>query len=247
MKHRQKSAKGFTLVELLVVIGIIALLISILLPALNKARQSAQAVACASNLRQIGMGFEMYGNAQKQWYPMDVGVYDWTWPDSSVVTLWYAYVSQYMGWNGNTSLTGFVYPRVLDCPSYDRTVDVQWSSTSANWTYVSYGYNYTYFGYYAFSAPSTQSRTFRRTQIKQPSDKIVVSDALYMLIYPVLPSTYPLQPRHSGRCNVLFADGHVTSMTPTEMIGSGTVGEPTFDAAFLKHWYNHCYTPGAWN
>ncbi|HEX4123820.1 MAG TPA: type II secretion system protein, partial [Tepidisphaeraceae bacterium] len=62
--------RGFTLIELLVVIGIISVLIAILMPALNKAHAAALQVACLSNLRQCGRGFQEYASENNNSIPM---------------------------------------------------------------------------------------------------------------------------------------------------------------------------------
>jgi prepilin-type N-terminal cleavage/methylation domain-containing protein/prepilin-type processing-associated H-X9-DG protein len=70
-----RKSKAFTLIELLVVVAIISVLISILVPSLNEARDNAEQVACMSNLRQIGFAFAMYLDDNEGWFPRSVWWY----------------------------------------------------------------------------------------------------------------------------------------------------------------------------
>jgi prepilin-type N-terminal cleavage/methylation domain-containing protein/prepilin-type processing-associated H-X9-DG protein len=80
IRHRQfekpNFSSGFTLVELLVVIGIIALLISILMPALSKARAASQETVCTNNLRQLCLGMQLYADSNQGFVALDGGTGD---------------------------------------------------------------------------------------------------------------------------------------------------------------------------
>jgi prepilin-type N-terminal cleavage/methylation domain-containing protein len=140
--------RAFTLVELLVVIGIIALLISMLLPTLRKVREQAADIRCASTARQCLLAIMMYNNQYKaglQNYDPGCPFWGQPWPNYSQVFygsdphynydggshVWWEHRSGHNYWRGYLQLAGLANPDILGCTACDFTGDVFISSTNA--------------------------------------------------------------------------------------------------------------------
>src|SRR5688500_17241628 len=132
-RRRRQLRCAFTLVELLVVIGIIAILISILLPTLNRARESAKRTQCLSNLRQISDLFKLYGVSYKDATPIGYS--------NSAKQVSYLLNNNGTSTPHTVTAMGFLAmaglcksPRMLYCPS-EQDILFQYDSTQNVWCF----------------------------------------------------------------------------------------------------------------
>ncbi|HEY1685921.1 MAG TPA: prepilin-type N-terminal cleavage/methylation domain-containing protein [Tepidisphaeraceae bacterium] len=243
-RHRSRLNLGFTLVELLVVIGIIALLISILLPALTKARQQALKTQCLSNLRQCGLFLTMYANAYQGFLPQgDPGVLRLLNPDAHDALNQVSH---------NTAGNAFYCPTLVPVSTYVSGVS-GFNVAASNWTAqqcwanpaVSYGYyllGYFYLGnptlgglvntytYFLKSAPglsATAPKFVIKLSDKGSADVAIMCDvtnevSVHNGIYFDKTQLYLQHPvgKHGsgGYTNVLYGDSHAASVPRDAMI-----------------------------
>ena len=113
---------GFTLIELLVVVAIIAVLVSILLPSLNRARELAKSASCKMNLRQIGLSIVQYSNEYNSYVPWGVRHFSWHLNAGSDYVMW----DRWNEWTGKGRLYSLNYirePHTFYCPGTQSMVN----------------------------------------------------------------------------------------------------------------------------
>lgn len=214
----KRESSVFTLIELLIVIAIIAVLASMLLPALQGARERARTAGCSSNLKQIGTSFQFYHMDYGDSFPHYQNENGYAPGTSAADTgdkdgrMWHKILSgMYLGYTHYENFSRTVFA----CPS-SRADRIRYQ-------YISYGYNHMNLGSNQRGTPSSM-KPAKLTELKYPSSIIVAVDSAtladgnslnswrgYYLVRDAPGGTtsyYPLA-RHQSSVNILWADAHV--------------------------------------
>ena len=224
-----EKKQKFTLIELLVVIAIIAILASMLLPSLNKARIAAHRATCQSNLKQISMGMMLYvddSNGYYAPYKVDYGGTNgyWRWTTRLVLDYNTGGMNFMCPGRPDHSVGGASSNRGL----WKKAKKYYPNSSNYFWGFSSYGYNAFYVGDDWFFASVPRPAPAKISQIAKSSSLLMFGESasternnpLYVnagsyLIYP-----YPyspgsgavVRPVHGRQCVLAWADGHATSI-----------------------------------
>lgn len=210
---------NFTLVELLVVVAIIAILAGMLLPALNNARRMAKKIDCVNNLKQWGVGFTLYTDNYKEYFPLRYG-YTENYPTGATDVLnWWKVIGRDILKQGMSpsapnyiSISGrgkLCCREVVFGSQYRRTGAVL--STQ-------YAYQYNT----SFASPTVSGKPpYRIAKFKQPSAAAIVADGWEQVDYfdrwyssfsMADYNTWHFQNRHGNAANILRGDFHVDSV-----------------------------------